>query len=76
MKGFETGVQDYLNVSVTMNIAFPIDRRGVARIACNYCPLFSVKRCVRTGEVIVDPEQYVGRFCPIKEETEGREDGI
>jgi hypothetical protein len=41
-------------------------------IACNYCPLletYARNQCRRTGEYILDAKYGVGRWCPLKFET-------
>jgi hypothetical protein len=68
---FESGVADYVHFPITVDIAFPITLKGKPVIACEYCKLFTGRKCVLTHEVILDPANYVGNMCPIKEENNG-----
>lgn len=69
MKGFESGVLDYLKIPITLEVSFPINTNGQPVIACKYCRLFTGNRCIETSEVIYQPDKYVGFDCPLKQEV-------
>lgn len=65
-KKFESGISDYLHFPITLDITFPLDRKGNAYICCEYCKLFTGRRCAVTEEVILDEKNFVGYNCPLK----------
>ena len=70
MGRFETGISDFVHFPITLDITFPIDRKGNPIIACEYCQLFTGRRCTVTEEVIYGAEKYVGFHCPLKQTKE------
>ena len=67
MPEFNSGISDYLHYPLVVDVTFPITDKGVPVIACEYCKLFTGRRCAVTGEVIFDSKKYVGYNCPLKE---------
>lgn len=65
---FESGVKDYVHFPITVDVSFPISRKGEALVYCEYCKMFTGRKCVLTHEVILDAQHYVGNDCPLKEE--------
>lgn len=74
MKEFRSGVSYY--TKATAEISFPEDD-----ICCYRCPLMTVdygskrERCSRTGELLVNPRYDIGYDCPLKFESEEKDDG-
>lgn len=62
----DSGVQSYARYSAEIEIGFPVDWYGKAHIACEFCKLFSGKTCRLTGEIVYNPEKYVGHECPLE----------
>ena len=65
---FESGVEDYIHFPLELDITFPIDKKGKPVISCEYCKVFTGRRCVITEEVIFEPQKYVGFNRKIKKE--------
>ena len=70
MPEFESGISDYLHFPLVVDVTFPLTQKGKPVIACEYCKLFTGRRCVMTQEVILDSEHFVGYHCPIKKEVD------
>ena len=68
MTNFESGIENYLHFPLELDITFPIDRKGNPVISCEYCKVFTGRKCVITEEVIFEPQKYVGFYCPLKKE--------
>ena len=66
---FESGVKDYVHFPITLDITFPINRKGEPIISCAYCTLFTGRKCVVTNEHILGFEEFVGHNCPLKMEV-------
>lgn len=69
-KKFESGISDYAHFPLTIDITFPIDRKGNVYICCEYCMLYTGRKCAVTEEVILHPNNYVGYSCPLKKKEE------
>lgn len=67
MSAFESGVQDYVHATATVDVFFPIDKNGNAYVRCDQCYYFKEqsKRCALNGEVCAFPTKYVGDSCPL-----------
>lgn len=65
MSYYDNGCSSYIKTQATVVNYFPVDSRGTADIACNYCRYFGSRRCSLTGEVVPYPNKYVGRECPL-----------
>ncbi len=70
MPKFESGIADFVHIPITLDITFPITQKGKPVIACEFCKLFTGRRCTVTEEVILDPEHFVGYNCPLKGKEE------
>lgn len=68
MTNFESGIENYLHFPLELDITFPIDKKGKSVISCEYCKVFTGRKCVITEEVIFEPQKYVGFYCPLKKE--------
>lgn len=68
MAQLDSGVSDYVHCQATVDVFFPIDRRGNADISCNQCFFFrrNYQTCGLNGEVCQYPQKYVGGSCPLK----------
>ena len=73
MKDFSKGVSYY--TSGTVDISFPEDD-----VCCHWCPLMSSEYkpdrayCRKTGEYLLAPKYTVGESCPLKFNTEEKND--
>lgn len=67
MSRFDSGVAEYIHAKATVDVYFPVDRRGNADVSCSACYLYrlSSRYCALTGEVIPYPDKYVGGQCPL-----------
>ena len=72
---FESGVASYIHGRATVDVFFPVDKRGNADVSCAQCFFFrdSSRRCGLTGQVAQYPTKYVGADCPLEivEESDG-----
>lgn len=68
MATFDTGISDYIHFQIQVDVAFPVTTKGEAVIVCEYCKLFTGRRCCLTEEVIIEPKKYVGYNCPLRKE--------
>jgi len=65
MKEFRNGVSYY--TKATVEIGFPEDD-----VCCYRCVLMTSdygnkrEKCLRTGEILVDPQYTIGHLCPLK----------
>lgn len=69
MANFESGVSGYIHARATVDVFFPVDRKGNADISCNQCPFFrrSSRSCALNDSVCAYPEKYTGQNCPLEE---------
>ena len=71
---FDSGVSRYVKGVCTVTVAFPVDLKGKADIACTRCPMYrvsnSVGRCAITSEILPYPQSYVGAMCPLEMEDD------
>jgi hypothetical protein len=67
MPNFENGVASYITGYATVEVHFPVDKRGNSDVSCNQCPYFgrSSKTCQLNKEVVHFPEKYIGYKCPL-----------
>ena len=67
MAFFDDGVADYIHAQATVDVFFPVDRKGVADVSCNQCYFFrkNYSTCGLNGEVCQYPNKYVGGSCPL-----------
>ncbi len=71
VKNFESGVSKYIVGKAVIRTGFPVsDKTGRAFIACQYCKMYCMKKCIITGEIIAFPDEYVGNECPLEIESE------
>ena len=68
MVGFESGVASYIHGQATVDVYFPVDKRGDADICCYQCYYFrrNSQTCGLNGEICQYPSKYVGSLCPLK----------
>lgn len=68
MAYLDSGVSDYIHCQATVDVFFPIDRKGVADVSCAQCFFFrkNYSTCGLNGEVCQYPSKYVGGSCPLK----------
>ncbi len=76
MPDFDSGISDYIHAQATVEVFFPVDRKGVADISCNQCYFFrrSYSTCGLNGEVCQYPSKYVGGSCPLHPAEENNND--
>lgn len=69
---FATGVDEYVKFKAEIEAGFPVDLNGVAHIDCDHCKYFMPKygKCIITNEKIVNPEGFVGFYCPFRKQYE------
>ena len=72
MPDFESGVYSYVTGVATIEVHFPIDKRGNAAICCKQCPYLSSneRMCQLNKQPTEYPSQYVGSRCPLKKKEE------
>lgn len=68
MANFESGVKGYVKGEYLVTVAFPIDDKGRADIACRYCPYLSSneRMCQLNKMPIAYPNKFVGDYCPLE----------
>ena len=68
MANFDNGVASYVIGEATVRVAFPVDFKGNAEIACKHCKFYvrATQRCALNQEVVNFPEKYVGSECPLE----------
>ena len=73
---FESGVASYVHGQATVDVYFPVDKRGDADICCYQCYYFrrNYQTCGLNGEICQYPSKYVGSLCPLKFIEEGDDD--
>ena len=71
MAVFDSGIDEYVTATYTVEVHFPVDRKGTAHIACVYCPFLSSneRMCQLNKEAVAFPKNYVGAKCPLKEDV-------
>lgn len=69
----ESGVGRYVLATGTFEIGFPVDHKGKAYVACEYCRLFTGRKCPVTNEIILFPSTHIGNYCPLSFEGEQEE---
>lgn len=72
MPNFDNGVARYIIGEATVRVAFPVDFKGNAEIACKHCKFYvrATQRCGLNQEIVNFPEKYVGTNCPLDEVVE------
>lgn len=68
MSRFDAGVARYIIGEAKVRVAFPVDFKGNAEIACKHCKFYvrATQRCALNQEVVNFPEKYVGSECPLE----------
>ena len=68
MANFDNGIATYIHAQATVDVWFPVDRKGNADISCFQCYYYrrSYQTCGLNGEVCAYPDKYVGSCCPLK----------
>lgn len=68
MANFDNGIATYIHAQATVDVWFPVDRKGNADISCSQCYYYrrSYQTCGLNGEVCAYPDKYVGGCCPLK----------
>lgn len=71
MSIFETGVYGYVEGRAEITNGFPVDKNGVAHIACVHCFYYSTTSqiCNLNKERPFMPQKYVGQACPFNIES-------
>jgi hypothetical protein len=69
---FDNGVSAYVKGTYTVEVNFPVDKRGNADISCNQCPYYgrTSKTCQLNKSVVHYPDKYIGFNCPLSIEGE------
>lgn len=64
---FESGVSRYVIGCATVQVFFPVDKKGNPDICCRQCRFFRQQSrvCALTGEISAYPDHYVGQTCPL-----------
>lgn len=64
---FDSGVTDYVVGQAIVTVFFPVDKRGVAEVACKHCKFYDPNRrlCWLTKDIVNYPEKFVGTDCPL-----------
>lgn len=67
-RNFDSGVASYVIGSATVEVSFPVDRKGNADVSCSQCFFYreASRRCGLTGHVSEYPNKYVGSRCPLE----------
>lgn len=75
MPNFESGVASYITGYATVEVHFPVDKRGNLDVSCNQCPYFgrSSKTCQLNKQVVNYPDKYIGASCPLEFTGESEE---
>lgn len=73
-RDFESGVSRYIRGTATINVFFPVDRKGVPDCSCRQCPYHrqQSRTCALNGQITAYPEHYVGQGCPLHIELEDK----
>ncbi len=68
MANFDSGVASYIIGQATVKVAFPVDYKGNAEIACKHCKFYvrATCRCALNQEVVNFPDKYTGANCPLE----------
>lgn len=75
MANFDSGVARYIKATATVEVNFPVDRKGIADVSCYQCDFFrrNYQTCGLNGKMCSYPSKYVGEWCPLSPTTEGGE---
>jgi hypothetical protein len=75
MPNFESGVSSYITGYATVEVHFPVDKRGNSDVSCNQCPYYgrSSKTCQLNKQVVNYPDKYIGASCPLEFTGESEE---
>ena len=67
MPNFDSGVCAYVKGVCTIEVNFPVDKRGYADVSCNQCPYYARNShsCLLNRQVVNYPEKYIGVNCPL-----------
>lgn len=65
---FDSGVTGYVTAETTVQVHFPVDKKGVPDVRCAQCPFLhrSVNRCQLNDKLVAFPQQYIGQYCPLQ----------
>lgn len=68
MSNFETGVSSYVVGRATVEVYFPVDRRGEPDVRCELCKFLNRtgRSCQLNKEIVAYPEKYIGSNCPLE----------
>ena len=68
MANFDSGVSSYIKAIATVEVGFPVDRKGVADVSCSQCDYFrrQSQSCALNGKICAYPTKYVGAWCPLE----------
>ena len=67
---------DFDSGEATVDVFFPVDKRGAADVCCYQCWYFrrNYQTCGLNGEICQYPSKFVGSMCPLKlEGNDGRD---
>lgn len=64
---FESGISDYIHIPITVDVMFPLTQKNEPVIVCDFCKLYTGRKCILTDEVVYSPTRFVGYNCPLKE---------
>jgi hypothetical protein len=68
MGNFDSGVSSYIKAQATVEVYFPVDKKGTADISCSQCDYFrrQSQSCALNGKICAYPTKYVGAWCPLE----------
>lgn len=68
MANFDSGVAYYIKATATVEVYFPVDKKGNSEICCRMCPYLSAdSRICRLNSSIVEyPKTNIGGKCPLE----------
>lgn len=78
MADFSNGVKRYIKARAVVEVGLPVGWSDRAEIACKHCNFYvrATQRCGLNQEIVNYPERYVGRYCPLEEVIEEKENDI
>lgn len=69
---FDSGVSAYVRGTATVEVYFPIDRKGNPHVFCELCQFYrpTARRCALNDVIPEFPGTYIAGQCPLKFEEE------
>ena len=68
MPDFESGVASYIHGQASIDVYFPVDKRGNEDGSCYQCYYYrrNYQTCGLNVEICQYPSKYLGSLCPLK----------